>query len=517
LVGSAGSFLTQMALFNADLTRLSCGVRSERQKQRVYTYCENFTQWLLLAMVVFTPWAFGTTQDWAIWVMNGGGFGLGILLIIKWFLRKTGLRVSRWDRPEGRSDRRTGGRWITRTMAALTILFLIYGFTSYFNARAEYVRQLRYFKYFEIISWLPHTYDSNRTLFYMMMYSAIACSFWAARDWLLGKGKQDLRDGDSAGDRLPERMRLLLWVLAVNGAALAVEGILQRLEGSGKLLFLVTPRISDGPKMQFGPYAYRGNAAQYFNLVWPLCIALWWYLRKSAPQFSRTENRRSGGSPHMILLPFAMIIAVCPIVSLSRAGAAVALGALILITIVLVFGEEKKRMRNQIGLIVFLLGTLALARYLGWEEVEIRVGKTSLNDMTGREEIYANSMTMVGDFFWLGSGPGTFEPLYQLYLTSATETWYAQAHNDWLETLITFGIFGLSLLLIFLVCVVFRWFFRGGIVVSWVFYCILLISLSGALLHGAIDFPFQIYSVLFTFVIVCAMVSSCSRRGFAFP
>jgi len=39
-----------------------------------------------------------------------------------------------------------------------------------------------------------------------------------------------------------------------------VEGILQRLEGSGHLLFILKPRINQTAEAQFGPYAYRGNA-----------------------------------------------------------------------------------------------------------------------------------------------------------------------------------------------------------------------------------------------------------------
>jgi hypothetical protein len=49
-------------------------------------------------------------------------------------------------------------------------------------------------------------------------------------------------------------------LLAINGALLGVEGIVQRLEGSGKLLFLIQPQVNRS-ETQFGPYAYRANAA----------------------------------------------------------------------------------------------------------------------------------------------------------------------------------------------------------------------------------------------------------------
>ena len=37
------------------------------------------------------------------------------------------------------------------------------------------------------IRWLPHSFDSSRTWFAFWSYLGLACSFWAVRDWLLGK------------------------------------------------------------------------------------------------------------------------------------------------------------------------------------------------------------------------------------------------------------------------------------------------------------------------------------------
>ena len=42
------------------------------------------TEVLIYTMVVFGPWAFGTTQPWSIWLMNGAGYALGVILPASW-------------------------------------------------------------------------------------------------------------------------------------------------------------------------------------------------------------------------------------------------------------------------------------------------------------------------------------------------------------------------------------------------------------------------------------------------
>lgn len=77
-----------------------------RDLQR-YRACENGTAGLIYFMVVFSPWAFGTTQPWAIRTMDAAGYLLGLLLALKLWVRwRKGYRPARWGR-HGRRDERT--------------------------------------------------------------------------------------------------------------------------------------------------------------------------------------------------------------------------------------------------------------------------------------------------------------------------------------------------------------------------------------------------------------------------
>src|SRR5258708_5345668 len=65
---------------------------------QLYRLCEYLSEALICFMVVFSPWAFGTTQPWAIWTMNAAGYVLGLLLAVKLVIRwLKGYRPARWD------------------------------------------------------------------------------------------------------------------------------------------------------------------------------------------------------------------------------------------------------------------------------------------------------------------------------------------------------------------------------------------------------------------------------------
>src|SRR5438552_17838307 len=64
---------------------------------KVYRICDRVTEIFILFLLVFTPWAFGTTQNWSIWTMNIAGYILGAMLLAKWIVRwKTQYIPSRW-------------------------------------------------------------------------------------------------------------------------------------------------------------------------------------------------------------------------------------------------------------------------------------------------------------------------------------------------------------------------------------------------------------------------------------
>jgi hypothetical protein len=60
--------------------------------------------------------------------------------------------------------------------------------------------------------------------------------------------------------------------------------------------------------------------------------------------------------------------------------------------------------------------------------------------------------------------------------------------------------------------VLLRWFAAGGIRAGRDFSLLMWLGLGGCTVHARFDFPFQVYSITFLFVTVCAILFSFSPR-----
>ena len=163
-------------------------------------------------------------------------------------------------------------------------------------------------------------------------------------------------------------------------------------------------------------------------------------------------------------------------------------------------------------MLVFAFSVLGIGGVWGWKALAPRMIQIP-QDFTYREQMYAKARPMAQDYPVFGTGPGTFENVFQLYRRSTDTYWPAQLHNDWLETRITFGWVGSSLLALALLTVGLRWLSSGGILASGSFIFFIWLAFVGALIHARFDFPFQIHSIVFLFLLLCAIQFSLARNG----
>ncbi len=508
---------------------------------KFHQQADRITEILIYAMVIFSPWAFGctnsqallnlkifgVTQAWTIWAMNFAGYVLGGLLLTKLAVNfRTGQRPPRWgdpvsDEPPAQNPLATLlQRAAAPVLALLTVAILLYCLVSAVNVRANYRPDLFSFEYFDhYVSWLPHSYDGQNSWIAFWNYLGLAGAFWGFGGWLLGKTSGEIRAGRKAATAasfsqvtlLPERLRRLLWVLSINGAMLGIEGFIQRLSGTDKLLWFYTTNTNHDAQDQFGPYAYRSNAAQYFNLLWPVALGFWWTLRRAA-HLTAGKTGQTGSRRHQLLLPAVMIMAICPIISMSRGGAIIALVNLALAALILMAALKRAHGATKFGLFVFVLAILYVGFAVGGEKLGDRMKEQGLHDVT-REQMYEVGRAMAAEHPVFGSGPGSFNMLFQFYRTSREEYWGAQLHNDWLETRITFGWVGSALIAAALLVIAMRRYLPGGIQCGWRFAALIWVGLIGCLAHARFDFPFQIYSILFLFLVLCAILFNLSRSS----
>ena len=472
---------------------------------QAYFICEMLTGSLICFMGVFSPWAFGTTEPWSIWTMNVSGYCLGLLFAAKWLIRTCTGYSPDPQRDHLLKSERPANVYCQNTfvlpLGLCTCGIMVYCLLAAANSKATYSPEFGTFQYHEFCRWLPSSLNGQSTRNAFLMCLALLCSFWAIWDWL----NTSPRRSASAGTLLPGRLQFLLWLLALSGAALGIEAILQRMFHSSKLLLLVLPRVHQEASEQFGPYAYRANAAQYFNLLWPVCLGFWWVLAHWAGQ--------PRWRPRLMLL-CAGIMASCPIVSSARGGAlacaAMLLAALLIFFCALPRRQLPKNKDNALltsQALLFVAGALALGLGLGWNQLGPRL-ESLREGFIEREALFDRARRIGLEYPLFGTGPGTFEQVFQLYRTSPQEYWPAQLHNDWLEIRITWGLIGSGLIGAAAVLIVLRPILckstAGAAARPLVLF--ICLSLAGCLVQARWDFPLQIYSILFLCVVWCAVL-----------
>ncbi len=444
-------------------------------------------------------------------IMDAAGYGLGVLLLAKCLIRRRlGYRPPGWDFFDtGTPERARTTELLMQGLAWLTVFLLLYTFISAANARAAYDWENEKFRYRDCIAWLPHSYDGPATWRAFSNYLAWACFLWALRDWLwtLSESDRVAMEAETNSTRsrpFPFRLRRLLWVLSVNGAMLALEMLMQRIDGTVKLLWFRETLYNQDSGSQLGPFAYRANGAQYLNLIWPVTLGLWSTLERRA-------GRGRAPSVHHVLLVCAALMIIVTFISLSRG--AVVVGAILLMASALWLGLVRRwRITPGVWGAWALLGlALVSGLILDWDSLAGRM-KEFVPHFKGRDDVSVMARRMAEDFPVFGTGPETFQPVYLLYRISPEGYDPGQLHNDWLETRITFGWVGFGAILTALAIVLGKCFLPGGMRLRIDLVGTLWAAMAGCLLHARWDLPFQVYAIVLTFLAYCGILISTTRR-----
>ena len=471
------------------------------REPKLHKLADKLTEILIYFMVIFSPWAFGTTEPWSIWTMNITAYALGMLLMTKWITRfatnynqKPKLEINKL------SPKQNLLRLIQKNcnifLAGSMFLLLAYILTSAINARASFNFDTNEYTYFEGVNKnLPHSYDARGTWFLFWQYLGLVILFWSTRDWFAAAKLT------KHSTSINPRLKRLLLLFCFNGGALALECMLQRIyfgDFRGKLLFLIEPNINSSNIAQFGPFAYRSNAAAYLNLIWPIGLGLLIQLGRENLEYGK---KRIGDGPELLLIPCIILAASGPIISSARGGALVMIGLLVLVSVSLIF-MNLRSLFLRFSISMSLIIGLVLAYYLGWEKIEPRLINVFSDNMSSRIQLFEITLKMIDDYGKFGSGPGSFETIIQFELGGILSEWESWVHNDYLEFYLTFGKAGVVLMC----CILFfltasatlTLFFKPQKALTWLG----LMSLLGLGIHAAGDFPLQTLSIL---ILVCIL------------
>ena len=308
----------------------------------------------------------------------------------------------------------------------------------------------------------------------------------------------------------------LFTFVVANGAVLTLVGILQRVTGSYKILWFIQPKT--GPV--FATILYKNHAGAYLNLVFMLCIALFYR------HFSRGERRLERANPAPIFAFIAILIGMGVLLTVSRAATLLLLGFVLIAFIGFIVRSAGTRGEGRSPLAVGLLcGGFALFIGLGAYFLKIDRSFSRLGDLiqNGSADSSVSSRLVVRQAAWqmakdhivTGWGAGSFRyvfPPYQKQYPEITDVpgrpgmtfRWEQAHNDYVELLDELGLVGAGMFLATLCCGLYQ-LWRNHVHKK-PHLLFIALALAATLAHAFVDFPSRHPATLLLWCVSAALL-----------
>ncbi len=312
------------------------------------------------------------------------------------------------------------------------------------------------------------------------------------------------------------QLRNVLFLLAGNAVVLAVLGTFQKLIGSPGLWFGL---VKSPNEHFFSTFIYHNHWGAFTLLNLAACLALLFHY------YRRGGHRDIWHSPVLLGAVATLLLALSVPLSTSRSCTFLAAGLLGAALVHLLLRVVRRRREHQesaalpVAAIV-LAAVLAVAGigYLGRTVIAQRSQLTSEQlsrletegTLTSRLVLYRDTWHMAQAKPWFGWGLESYGRVFRIFNTQrAAEVifwipYYAEAHNDWLQSLAEVGFVGTGLLalLVVLPLASVRWRRVGSVVPRY-----LLAGCGLVLLYAWLEFPFANPTVMLAFAAVfyCAI------------
>ena len=237
-------------------------------------------------------------------------------------------------------------------------------------------------------------------------------------------------------------LRVLAAGLVALGAALALTGIVQwgfelgEVQKTGLVYGFWKPIYGTSP---FGPFVNRNHFAGWMLLALPVAMGYFSALvargmrgagptlRERALWFSSPEASR------VILVGLAILVmGVSLVLTLSRSGIAGFLLAIAISSFV-VFRRHARGSRRVVNLAYLALVALLAVGWVGVDAIVSRFAQVEGSGFGGRIPIWSDTVNVIRDFRWTGTGLDTYGTSMVLYQRHGLETHNVEAHDDYLQ------------------------------------------------------------------------------------
>ena len=452
----------------------------------VQAFFMDLPRWLLLAAIIYAPWAYGCTRWWTKVLLIQSLFAVTILWLCSLFLRR------RWPRVT-----------IPAGIVALSLLGL--GWFSFFNSVSSYDELMQVFSpVSRPVPGLFGAWDAAFSLRAMLLVTALMGAFFMSMDLAAN----------------PLWRRRLFLTLALSGGLLLLLGLVERATAAQGIFWASAPKSTF-----FATYFYHANAGAFINLTLPLVAGQ-----------AILAFRNKKGQLGRALWGFLLLVSIAAVfVNTSRAS--MVIGILIMATLVAgamvaIRRDRTIASRPQVlatAGVVFVCAVIltlsfgiegALAR---WNNTLGSLFASEGELWAGRVSIYRICWLSLPAAGWFGFGPGTFSiifPFLEREHGSESEGILRYAHQDYLQTILEWGALGFLLWVILI---------GGGIIRAIAYFgrdlrvmtredgmwlALSTLSLGGILIHSLVDFPLQIASLqLISAVLLGQLWAKFSQNG----
>jgi len=395
-----------------------------------------FIKFILVALIIITPIAFGSIELWAFSIME-----LGILLIIiLWAVQSLILQPPHSEKnklslfyPSSIVHRPSVIPFLLLSLFLLLILFQLLPLPS---------------GLLKILS--PKTYALRSALSFEPSALSFPLSFFPLATqveffkWLTLIGLFFLLLRSRLLDDKYRVMHQLIIAIMLIGVTESLYGMFEFFSGHKYILNLdMETKIASVT----GTFINRNYFAGYLLMVIPLIIGF--LFSREATQINRFRGWRErlvSLDGKTLLIGFCVIVMILGLLfSASRMGIASLLLSFTLLS--LLFRSPSKEHRFSRTSILILGLALLWAAWIGLDFVISRF-LTSSEDFKGRWVFWVNTFQIFKDFPIFGSGLGTFAWVFPMYRSFHLIGVATHAENDYLQLASEVGMVGIGLLLI---------------------------------------------------------------------
>ncbi|GAC29196.1 O-antigen ligase family protein [Brumicola pallidula] len=305
-----------------------------------------------------------------------------------------------------------------------------------------------------------------------------------------------------------KRIKLLLTTMVAAGTIQAIYGALEILLSAPQSLVFGL----DVNESATGSFVYKNHYANFLMMCLAAGIGLMVASLQKDQMNSPKDWMRSIATAMLsskALIRISLVIMVIALVmSRSRMGNTAFFVAMTIVGLMTLFlVRQRSKGLTILIMSMFVIDLLIVSTWFGLEKVQQRLAETSLQQES-RDEVIRDALPMVLDFPITGTGAGSFYSTFPAYKTTDVDAFYDQAHNDFLQMTIEYGVPSISILA-FLVSFAFyksaramrhR---RSSIFKGTSFACCMVII--GMLLHMTVDFPLQAFANASYFVIFISL------------